>query len=128
MRQSVAFQLVSSALILASVSARELPAQALQKAILVTGASTGIGRKMTELLASRGFFVFATARKEKDLAELDEIKNVQAVKMDVTSKEGHRRDGRDHRKGRARTLRRHQQRGGHGRRAADRVRRRGPRP
>jgi NAD(P)-dependent dehydrogenase (short-subunit alcohol dehydrogenase family) len=56
------------------------------RAVLVTGASTGIGRKMTELLAGRGFFVYAGARKEKDLADLATIKNVQPLKLDVTSK------------------------------------------
>jgi len=56
-----------------------------QKAILVTGASTGIGRNITERLASEGYFVFAGARKAEDLAELDAIDNVRAVKLDVTS-------------------------------------------
>jgi len=56
-----------------------------QKAILVTGASTGIGRNITERLASEGYFVFAGARKDADLAELDAIDNVRAVKLDVTS-------------------------------------------
>jgi NADPH:quinone reductase-like Zn-dependent oxidoreductase len=37
------------------------------KAVLVTGASTGIGRKITEHLASRGYFVYAGARKQADL-------------------------------------------------------------
>ncbi len=48
-----------------------------QKAVLVTGASTGIGRKITETLAAKGIFVYAGARKEKDLKELDAIDNVQ---------------------------------------------------
>jgi NAD(P)-dependent dehydrogenase (short-subunit alcohol dehydrogenase family) len=55
------------------------------KAILVTGASTGIGRKITERLAADGYFVYAGARKQTDLDALDAIKNVQAVKLDVTS-------------------------------------------
>ena len=54
------------------------------KAVLVTGASTGIGRKITEHLASRGYFVYAGARKEADLDALNAIKNVQAVRLDVT--------------------------------------------
>ena len=32
------------------------------KAVLVTGASTGIGRKVTEKLAADGYFVYAGAR------------------------------------------------------------------
>ncbi len=55
-----------------------------QKAILVTGASSGIGRKITERLATEGYFVYAGARKDKDLAELDAIENVQSVRLDVT--------------------------------------------
>lgn len=56
-----------------------------QRAVLVTGASTGIGRNITERLASEGYFVFAGARKDADLAELDAIDNVRAVRLDVTS-------------------------------------------
>jgi NAD(P)-dependent dehydrogenase (short-subunit alcohol dehydrogenase family) len=54
------------------------------KAVLVTGASTGIGRKVTEKLAADGYFVYAGARKEQDLKALGAIKNVQAVRLDVT--------------------------------------------
>lgn len=54
------------------------------KAILVTGASTGIGRNIAETLAANGYFVYAGARKEKDLAELDAIENIQSVRLDVT--------------------------------------------
>jgi len=57
------------------------------KAVLVTGASTGIGRKITEHLAADGYFVYAGARKEADLKELGAIKNVQAIRLDVTSTE-----------------------------------------
>ena len=58
-----------------------------QKAILVTGASTGIGRKVTERLAADGYFVYAGARKEADLEALGAIHNVQAVRLDVTKPE-----------------------------------------
>ena len=54
------------------------------KAVLVTGASTGIGRKITERLAADGYFVYAGARKDSDLKELGGIKNVQALRLDVT--------------------------------------------
>lgn len=56
-----------------------------QKAVLVTGASTGIGRKVTERLAGEGYFVYAGARKDADLQALGAIKNVQAVRLDVTN-------------------------------------------
>jgi len=54
------------------------------KAVLVTGASTGIGRKITERLAHNGFFVYAGARKAEDLKELSAIPNVQGISLDVT--------------------------------------------
>ena len=57
------------------------------KSILITGASTGIGRNLTETLAENGYHVYAGARKDKDLAALDAIDNVTAVKLDVTSQE-----------------------------------------
>lgn len=57
------------------------------QAVLVTGASTGIGRKITEHLAAKGYFVYAGARKQADLDALGAIKNVQAVKLDVTKQE-----------------------------------------
>ena len=58
-----------------------------QKAVLVTGASTGIGRNIAERLASEGYFVYAGARKERDLQELDAIENVQSIRLDVTIQE-----------------------------------------
>ena len=54
------------------------------KSNLVTGASTGIGRNLTETLAATGYHVYAGARKDEDLATLDAIDNVTAVKLDVT--------------------------------------------
>ena len=58
-----------------------------QKAVLVTGASTGLGRKIAEDLAGMGFHVYAGARKQKDLDALDAIENIQAVRLDVTIQE-----------------------------------------
>ena len=57
------------------------------KAVLVTGASTGIGRRLTERLAAAGYFVYAGVRKEADLKSLAAIKNVQAIRLDVTKAE-----------------------------------------
>jgi NAD(P)-dependent dehydrogenase (short-subunit alcohol dehydrogenase family) len=70
----------------AQAPASESPA-ATVKAVLVTGASTGIGRKITEHLAGRGYFVYAGARKQADLDALGAIKNVRALKLDVTKPE-----------------------------------------
>ncbi len=58
-----------------------------QKAVLVTGASTGIGRKIAEVLAEQGYFVYAGARKQTDLDALNEIDNVESIKLDVTIQE-----------------------------------------
>jgi len=58
-----------------------------QKAVLITGASTGIGRHAAEALADEGYFVYAGARKQKDLDALNAIPNVQAIRLDVTSQE-----------------------------------------
>ena len=80
------FILTAAAILFAQVSAAESP-PAPPKAVLVTGASTGIGRKVTEHLAGRGYFVYAGARKQADLDALGAIKNVQAVKLDVTKQE-----------------------------------------
>lgn len=55
-----------------------------QRAVLVTGASSGIGRRIAERLAERGHFVYAGARKQEDLDALNAIPNVQAVRLDVT--------------------------------------------
>jgi NAD(P)-dependent dehydrogenase (short-subunit alcohol dehydrogenase family) len=62
----------------------QLPSTVPLKAVLVTGASTGIGRKITERLAADGYFVYAGARNDADLKALGAIKNVQSVRLDVT--------------------------------------------
>jgi len=83
-------RIAASALVVLSLAVTSVrgeapaPAAAGQKAILVTGASTGIGRKITERLAADGYFVYAGARKDADLAALNAIKNVQAIRLDVT--------------------------------------------
>ncbi|NNF41602.1 MAG: SDR family oxidoreductase [Phycisphaerales bacterium] len=61
-----------------------LEAGAPERAVLITGASTGIGRSTAEYLAKNGFFVYAGARKDKDLAELNKLDNVQGIRLDVT--------------------------------------------
>jgi NAD(P)-dependent dehydrogenase (short-subunit alcohol dehydrogenase family) len=58
-----------------------------QKAILVTGASTGIGRNIAETLAAEGHFVYAGARKQADIDALSAIDNIQGIRLDVTVQE-----------------------------------------
>ena len=82
------FQL--TALVTAIVVFQLAPQSALagdEKSVLVTGASTGIGRNLTETLAKNGYHVYAGARKDKDLAELEAIENVTAVRLDVTKQD-----------------------------------------
>ena len=67
-----------------ALSAEPAAAATPVKAVLVTGASTGIGRNLTEHLAAAGYFVYAGARKDADLAALGKIKNVQPIRLDVT--------------------------------------------
>ena len=55
--------------------------------VLITGASTGIGRATASYLSSRGYGVYACARKQKDLDELDKIENVVPVSLDVTKRD-----------------------------------------
>lgn len=73
--------------ILFPLSSSALASDNEQKAVLITGASTGIGRAAAEQLAASGYFVYAGARKDVDMAELDKIENVKAVRIDVTRQE-----------------------------------------
>jgi NAD(P)-dependent dehydrogenase (short-subunit alcohol dehydrogenase family) len=58
-----------------------------QKAVLVTGASSGLGRVMAETMAANGYFVYAGARKDKDLEDLNAIENIQGVRLDVNKQD-----------------------------------------
>ncbi len=55
--------------------------------ILITGASSGIGRACTEFLALKGFNIYAGARKKEDIEALNKIKNVIGLKIDVTDEQ-----------------------------------------
>jgi NAD(P)-dependent dehydrogenase (short-subunit alcohol dehydrogenase family) len=54
------------------------------RAVLVTGASSGIGRQIALSLAEQGFYVYAGARKDADIQALSALPNTQGVRLDVT--------------------------------------------
>lgn len=62
-------------------------AESQEKAVLITGASSGLGRAATEHLAAKGYYVYAGARKDADMQALNAIENVTAVRLDVTRPE-----------------------------------------
>jgi NAD(P)-dependent dehydrogenase (short-subunit alcohol dehydrogenase family) len=76
-----------SLIVATSFSATAFSEEATQKAILVTGASSGIGLRITEVLSENGYFVYAGARKKADLERLNAMKNVASVRLDVTVQE-----------------------------------------
>ncbi len=55
-----------------------------QKAVLVTGANSGIGRTIAYRLAEEGYFVYAGARKKHDIETLSAVENMQGLRLDVT--------------------------------------------
>ena len=84
--RSVVLRSLALAVLLGSVAPVPAPAQeeSAPRAVLITGTSSGIGAKMTEVLSRNGFFVYAGARKPEDLARLDAMDNVKSVRLDVT--------------------------------------------
>lgn len=82
----------ASLLCILLLAASPLPARAAgvaddTTAVLVTGASSGIGLKITEVLAADGQFVYAGARSAGDIEALNKLDNVEAVRLDVTNDE-----------------------------------------
>ncbi len=56
----------------------------MRKAILVTGASTGIGNHLAHYLAERGHLVYTAICKDADIEALSGIENITPLKLDVT--------------------------------------------
>lgn len=63
------------------------------KTVLVTGASSGIGRHIALTLRDRGYRVAATARQEADLAALEK-EGILAISLELTSSESVRKAAR----------------------------------
>ena len=58
----------------------------MKKSILITGASSGIGKEIAITLAKEGYLVFAGIRKKSDKFALEKInKNITGVYLDVTN-------------------------------------------
>lgn len=60
-------------------------AEPLVRAVLVTGAGSGIGKTTVRYLASRNFFVYATDMDEESLKDFQDINNISSFVMDVTN-------------------------------------------
>jgi len=58
------------------------------KTVVITGASTGIGRAVAERFAAEGWRVAATMRRPEDHAELGSVEGVTLYRLDVTDREG----------------------------------------
>jgi NAD(P)-dependent dehydrogenase (short-subunit alcohol dehydrogenase family) len=79
--------LVATLLVLAVPSLAGAVQDNQARSILVTGATTGIGRNLAETLAGEGYHVYAGARTDSEMAELNAIKNITAVRLDVTKQD-----------------------------------------
>jgi short-subunit dehydrogenase len=61
-------------------------ANAISKAVLITGSSTGIGRATAEMLAANGWTVYATARRLESIRDLA-TRGCKILALDVCSEE-----------------------------------------
>ncbi len=75
------------ALVLSTMFAASAHSADPQKSILITGATSGIGRNLAETLAGNGHHVYAGARTDAEMAELNAIANITAVRLDVTKQD-----------------------------------------
>jgi NAD(P)-dependent dehydrogenase (short-subunit alcohol dehydrogenase family) len=57
------------------------------KNVLLTGATSGIGKATTQALANRGYAVFATYRNPRDRAGLAALANVHPIRLDLNDLE-----------------------------------------
>lgn len=60
----------------------------MEKYVLITGASSGLGKETAQKLAQEGYKVFAGARKQTDIEALNALhENITAIPLDVTVEE-----------------------------------------
>lgn len=60
----------------------------MEKYVLITGASSGLGKETAQKLAQEGYKVFAGVRKQEDKESLENLNpNITAVLLDVTNDE-----------------------------------------
>ena len=55
----------------------------MNKTILITGASSGIGKETAKLFQSKGWNVIATMRNPENETELSQLDNVLVARLDV---------------------------------------------
>ncbi len=55
------------------------------KTIVITGASSGIGKESVKLFSSKGWRVIATMRNPEKEKELSQLKNVHLFTLDITN-------------------------------------------
>ncbi|MWD25979.1 SDR family NAD(P)-dependent oxidoreductase [Aquicoccus sp. SCR17] len=89
MRRRILAKLCASALLVSVIAisnpqAPEARPGTQKDAVLITGATSGLGLRMAEVLSQEGFFVYAGARKPEDMRRLDRMPNVKSVRLDVT--------------------------------------------
>ncbi|MFT6780017.1 MAG: 3-hydroxybutyrate dehydrogenase [Glaciecola sp.] len=68
-------------------SAHHGEAKTHQKAVLVTGSSSGLGLKMTQELSENGFFVYAGVLHKDEMKAMNAMDNVTAVQFDVRNQQ-----------------------------------------
>lgn len=55
------------------------------KNILITGAATGVGFAISQVLSQAGHIIFATAMPGQDISELNKITNVEIIEADLAN-------------------------------------------